>query len=175
MNRQQKEAVIAEFKDFLGRSQATFLVKYKGLTVKQLQNFRKDLREESGVFKVTKARLMKIATKDIEGASEFSDQLKDQVGLIFALEEAPAVAKKIKDFAKGNEALEIIAGYFESGTLSKEQVVSLASFPSRSVLLARLVFALPFPVSGLAHSLKEVSAKLAYALDAVAKKKGESK
>jgi large subunit ribosomal protein L10 len=171
MNRQQKDTAISDVKDYLTRSQAAFLVNYKGLTVAQLQKFRKELRVEDGVFKVTKARLMKLAADKIEAGEGFKENFKDQVGLVFALQEAPPVAKVIRTFAKENEALEIVVGYFENHVISKEEVISLASVPSKNVLFGRLAGALQSPLSGLAFTLSAVVSKLAYALDAVVKKK----
>ena len=100
MNRQQKEAVIKAFKAELTESNAAFLVKYRGLNVSQLQSLRTDLRQAGGRLKVTKARLMKIAAAEIDGIDGFKEDFKDQVGLVFAKEEVPSVAKKLVDFSK---------------------------------------------------------------------------
>lgn len=173
MNRQQKEAAVSGIKDMLSQADGTFLVNYRGLSVSQLQEFRNNLREEKGVLKVTKARLMKLAASELELAEEFKGDFKNQVGLVFALKESPAVAKKIVDFSKKNEALEILSGFFESRKISKDQIVSLASIPSREVLLAQLVGSLQAPIAGLAFTLNMLLVKLVYVLEEVARQKGE--
>ena len=171
MNRNQKEALVSDLKDKFTNSQAAFLVNYKGLTVSELQNFRTSLREQDALFTVAKARLMKIAASEMEEASGFADSLKDQVGLVFAMKEAPATAKTVVKFAKDNESLDVVAGLFESKFISEEEVKVLATIPSREVLLAQLASVLQAPVAGLARTLNMTLAKLAYALQEVAKKK----
>ncbi len=171
MDRRQKETMISELKDMFSRSQAAFLVCYKGLTVAQLQEFRKKLREQDAVLKVAKARLMKIAAAEIEGSQDLSKSFKEQIGLVFAMKEAPSAAKEIVNFAKENEGLGIVAGLFESRMISKDQVSILASIPSREVLLSQLARALQAPVYGLASSLNMTVVKLLYSLQEVAKKK----
>ncbi len=83
MNRQQKAVVVKDLKDKFLESKAAFLVGFKGLSVSQIEDLRNDLRECGGLFKVTKARLMKIATNDVDGIDSFANEFKDQVGLIF--------------------------------------------------------------------------------------------
>lgn len=159
MNRQHKEAVVIELKDMFAKANASFLVEYKGVSVPQLQALRRQLREQRGFLKITKARLMKRATENLEAIDGFRQNFKEQVGLIFALDEAPGVAKKIVDFSKENESLKVIAGYFESQVMSKEEVVALASIPSREVLLAQLVGALQAPLSQFAACINQLKEK----------------
>lgn len=154
MNRQEKEQVVADVHKMFKASEAAFLINYKGLSVQLMQTLRKQVREASGIFKVTKARLMKIASKDVAGVEAFADKFEDQVGLIFAKAEATVVAKRIVEFAKANEALTIVAGFFEARLISKEEVVALGSIPSREVLLATLVYTLQAPMVSLVGTLE---------------------
>ncbi|MCK4264751.1 50S ribosomal protein L10 [Candidatus Babeliales bacterium] len=171
MNREQKEVLISDLKDMFSQSQAAFLVNYKGLTVGQMQELRRKLRKQDAFLKIAKARLMRLAAADVEGADNFSNEFKDQVGLVFALKEAPATAKEIVNFSKDNEELGILAGFFESKFVSKGDVAVLASVPSREILLAQLARAMQSPVAGFATVLNMVILKLLYALQEVAKKK----
>jgi len=171
MNRQQKEAVVADFKKMFTSSQATFLVRYQGLTVADMLSLRRALRESGGRLKITKARLMKLAAQGIEGIEPFKDNFKDQIGLVFALDQAPSVAKQLYRFAKEHEALQILSGFFESKCLAKEEVEFLASIPSREVLLAQLASVLQAPVAGLASVMQALILQLLYALKAVAAEK----
>lgn len=171
MNRQQKEAVVAEFKEMFSTSQATFLVRYRGLNVHDMYSLRKGLRENGGRLKVTKARLMKIAANDVDGIDSFRDNFQDQVGLVFALDEAPPVAKQLVEFAKNHEALEVLSGFFESKMLSKADVELFASIPPREVLIGQLAGTLQAPISQFARVLNQLVVQLLYALKAVAEKK----
>jgi len=154
MNRQQKEQTVADVRDMFKGSEAAFLINYRGLSVHLMQTLRKQVREASGTFKVTKARLMKIASKDVVGIDAFAEKFHDQVGLIFAKGDTPVIAKRIVEFAKENEALGIVAGFFENRVISKEEVVALGSIPSRDVLLATLVHTLQAPMVNLVGTLE---------------------
>ena len=154
MNRQQKKQVVANVREMFGGAEAAFLINYKGLSVHLMQTLRKHIREANGTLKVTKARLMKIAAQNIQGTEEFAGNFKDQVGLVFAKAEVTVVAKRIVEFAKENEALGIVAGFFENRVISKEEVVALGSIPSRDVLLATLVYTLQAPMVNLVGTLE---------------------
>ena len=171
MNRQQKEAVVTDFKKMFDQSQASFLVNYKGLNVKDLSSLRQSLRENGGKLKITKARLMKIAAGDAEGVDSFKESFKDQVGMVFASQEVPAVAKQLVSFAKDHAALEIVSCFFESKVLSGAEIEFLASLPSKDVMLGRLAGTLQAPIAGFARVLSSVILQLPYALKAVADKK----
>lgn len=170
MNRQQKEAVVKEINEQIKESNASFLIGYKGLSVSQLQNLRGHLRHVDGVFKVAKARLMKLAAKDIDGIDGFIDKFKDQVGLVFAKGEVPSVAKELVKFSKDNGQLNIVSGFFESKIMDSGQIDYLASLPSKDVLLGQLARTLQAPVGNLARLLNQMIVRLVYALDQIAKK-----
>lgn len=176
MNRQQKEAVVADVEKLFTESPATFLVNYKGLTVAQMQKLRRGLRAEEGSFKITKARLMKIAAQKasnkVQEFESFKEEFKEQVGLVFSQgDNTPGLAKVLTEFAKENDALEILSGLFEEKVITQDQIKQLASLPSREVLLGMLAGALQAPISGLARTLHQLPTNLAYALQQVAEKK----
>ena len=164
MNRQQKEAEIADLRQMMSEAQATFLINYKGMSVPLLQGLRKNLRQEGGKLKVAKATLMQIAAKDIAGAGEFSQTFKDQVGLVFAKNDVSALAKQLVNYAKANEAMKIIAGFYESKMLTQQDLQMLASLPSREVLLAQLLGTMQAPTASFVRVLHLLIARLVYAL-----------
>jgi large subunit ribosomal protein L10 len=159
MNREQKAVVIQELKNDFSECQASFLVGYQGLTVNQLQQLRRKLREKHGRFKVAKARLMKKASDGVEGYDQMADFFKNQVGLVFAEKEPTAVAKVLYEFSKDNGALQLVAGYFDHQTLNNAQIVRIASLPSREVLLAQLAGMLKSPIAGMVYALHVVSTR----------------
>lgn len=170
MNRQQKEAVVKNISEQLKESNASFLIDYKGLSVAQLQSLRGNLRQVDGIIKITKARLMKIAAQKIEGIDGFRDSFKEQVGLVFVKGEVTAVAKELVGFSKKNEQLDIVSGFFESKTMTTEQIGYLASLPSREVLLGQLAGTLQAPIAKFTRLLNQMIVRLVYSLDQVAKK-----
>ncbi len=171
MKREQKETLVASMRDSLQNANGSFLVNYRGLTVAQLQDLRRSLRASKGRMQVAKWRLMRIAAEGVEGISDFQGVFGDQVGLVFADEEVPPIAKAIVEFAKQNDALEVLSGFFESHALTADQIKALASLPSRDVLLGMVAGTLQAPIAGLARVLNGLLVKLVCALSEIEKQK----
>lgn len=178
MNRQQKEAVVADFKKLFTESQAAFLVKYQGLNVEQMQTLRKDLREINGTFKVTKARLMKVAAHDVAsqvgGIADFQENFHDQIGVAFTKADVSELAKLLVKFAEKNEVVQVLSGLYESKLLSAQDIKTLAMLPSRDVLIAMIARTLQEPIAQFARVLNLLTVRLCYALKEVAEQKSKS-
>jgi large subunit ribosomal protein L10 len=151
MNRQEKDLVISNLRQSFQDSNAAFLVQYQGLSVEDLQALRKGLKQSEGALRVAKARLMKRAAEGLPGAQDMIPEFKNQVALIFARGESPAVAKVLYDFAKDHEKLKLIAGTMEEQLLDENSIKVLASLPPRDMLLAQLCGTLQAPISNLAR------------------------
>jgi large subunit ribosomal protein L10 len=171
LNRQQKEQVVQGLRDGFINSQASFLVKYQGLTVGQMQALRTELREQGGRLQVAKARLMKRAAEGVEGAQNIVDYFNDQVGLVFATGEAPAVAKVLHQFAKNNEALVLKVGYLDSQVLDENGIVRIAQLPPKDVLLAQVCRGIQAPSSGLVRVMHTSIVRLMWVLQELQGKK----
>lgn len=159
MNKTQKEQSVASLHKEFADSQATFLIGYQGLTVQELESLRRTLRAQGGRFQVAKARLMKRAAEGTPGAEEMIPYCKQQVGLVFATKETPAVAKTLVNFAKDHNGLKIIVGCNEQKLVDAKTITFLASIPPREVLLAQLCGVLNGPVAALARVLHAISTK----------------
>ena len=157
LNRNEKEAVIAQVAAQAGKSQTLALAEYRGLTVAQLDQLRKTARAQGVYLHVLKNTLARRAV----AGTPFEVAAESMSGpLIYGFsEDAVAAAKVIADFAKGNDKLVIRAGAYAGKALDANGVKSLASIPSKEVLLAQLCGLLNSPVSGLARVLVAVSEK----------------
>ena len=171
MNREQKEAVVADVRQSIESSAATFLVNYKGASVPVLQSLRRALYAKESRLKVTKARLMKIAAEGIEGSESLNDYFKDQIGLVFAKDQVSEVAKELVGFSKQHGALQVVSGFYESSVLTKEQVEFFASLPPREVLLGQVVGTIQAPIAQFASLLNQLIVRLLYVLQRIAEKK----
>lgn len=171
MNRQQKEHVVEALKHDFENSQASFLVGYKGLTVAQVLRLRKELRQQGGSFKVAKVTLMKRVAHDIPAVEQLTPFFKDQVALVFAHQESPAIAKLLYNFAKDNEKLKVVAGCVDATLLSAESVRVLASLPSKDVLRAQVCGALKSPMFGMVYVLNMLLLRLVLVLKKIEEKK----
>ena len=99
MNRQEKQSVVESLKKDFSQNQASFVVGVKGMTVEELRSLRKGVAAHGGKIQVIKNTLMKVAVKDIQGLSDLSPYFKEQVALVFASNEAPAIAKALINFS----------------------------------------------------------------------------
>lgn len=157
MNRQEKSQLVTELKDQFSQATGSILVGYKGLSVNQMQKLRRGVRQNGGQFKVTKARLMRLAAQDSVIAQPLIPYFKDQVGLVFMETQDPAIIKFLYTFSKENNALKFVAGSMESKLVDASTLVRLASLPSREILLSQLCGVLKAPIAKLAFVLQQVS------------------
>jgi large subunit ribosomal protein L10 len=156
MNREEKALVVQSLREGFERNKSAFLVGVGGMTVSQLQSLRKDLRSNNSSLKIAKGRLMKKAVAGLDGVDQLTEFFREQVGLVFVENEAPAVAKVLRNFAKENEALKLVVGYVDNRIYDKKSIERIASIPSREVLLSQLAAVLNAPMAGLARTLNQV-------------------
>ena len=168
-NAQNKEMLEAIKADLDGVS-AVWVVDYRGLTVKEIQNLRHSIREAGAVMKVYKNTIMHIALEQAEMPT-LDDMLAGPSAFVFAGEDAAAAAKAVKDFAKSNENLEIKGGLMDAVALSAAEVEAIASLPSREQLMAQIAGAISGVARGLATAINGVPRGLAQATKAVADQK----
>ncbi|HRN77630.1 MAG TPA: 50S ribosomal protein L10 [Candidatus Dependentiae bacterium] len=171
LNRQQKDQVIQELRNDFASSNASFLVGYQGLTVDQMQTLRTELRKQGGRLQVAKARLMKRAAEGIDGAQDIAEHFKNQVGLVFAAGEVPAIAKVLHTFAKNNVALVLKVGYIDSQVLDERGILRIAQLPSREVLLAQVCRGIQAPSSNLVRVMHTSIVRLLWVLQEIQNKK----
>jgi large subunit ribosomal protein L10 len=150
MPRPEKVQAVAEIKERIEDASAVFVTEFRGLSVKQLSQLRRTLRESGADYKVVKMTLARRATDElgIEGIHEY---LVGPTGLTFANTDAVATAKVLRDAGKENDKLVIKAGILQGGqVLLPEQVTKLADIEPREVLLSKIAGAAKAPMAQLA-------------------------
>lgn len=157
LNREDKQAVVAEVIAQVAKSQTIVLAEYRGIAVGDLTKLRAQAREKNVYLRVLKNTL---ARRAVEGTS-FAPLAEQMTGpLIYGLsEDAVAAAKVVSDFAKSNDKLVIRSGAYEGQVLDKAGVQALANIPTREVLLSQLLFVMQAPVSALARGLAALAEK----------------
>jgi large subunit ribosomal protein L10 len=157
LNKSEKQTVVADVAAQVARSQTLALAEYRGLTVAHLDVLRKQARDKGVYLHVLKNTLARraVAGTPFEVASE------SMVGpLIYGFsEDAVAAAKVLSDFAKGNDKLIVMGGAYAGKALNADGVKSLASIPSKEVLLAQLLGLMQSPVSRIARVLAAIAEK----------------
>lgn len=153
---EQKKQIVAEIADKFKASKSTIVVDYRGLTVSEVTELRKQLREAGIDFKVYKNSMTRRAAEAVELAG-LNEALTGPNAIAFSNEDVVAPAKILNDFAKKHEALEIKAGVIEGNIASIEEVKALAELPSREGLLSMLLSVLQAPIRNLALAAKAVA------------------
>lgn len=168
-NAQNKE-MLAAIKEDLDGASAMWVVDYRGLTVKEMQQLRRDIREAGSVIKVYKNTLVHLALAEAE-LPTLDDLLEGPSAFVFAGGDVAASAKAVKNFAKANENLEIKGGLMEGAAVSAAEVEAIASLPSREELMAKIAGAISGVARGLATSINGVPRGMAQVVKAVADQK----
>ena len=168
-----RAAVIEEFREKLGRAKITIFAEYKGLTVKKIEGFRRDLRAKGAQLKIVKNTLAKRALNE-SSLPTCDDVLKGQVAFILGYEDAVSGPKAAAVFAKGNKEFHILGAIFEGKLIGPDVVEQLAKLPSKDVLRGRLLMLLQGPQRKLLGLLQGVQQELVGTLEALAEKKGET-
>ena len=151
-----KKVQVQEIADKFSAAGSVVVVDYRGLTVAQVTELRKQLREAGVEFKVYKNTLTRRAA-EAAGLEGINEVLVGPNAIAFSNEDVVAPAKIINEFAKKNEALEIKAGIIEGTISSVEDVKALAELPSREGLLSMLLSVLQAPVRNFALATKAVA------------------
>jgi large subunit ribosomal protein L10 len=167
ISKERKQALSAEYRDWLGRSRAVIVAEYIGLSMKDLDNLRTRVREAGGEFHVIKNTLAELAFEEAgypvpEGIFEGSTAAG------FAFADAPGLAKTMTEIARTMELLKIKGGFLDSRPVTVEQIQALADLPPLPVMRARLLGTILGPASQLARTLAEPARQLAAVVKAYA-------
>jgi large subunit ribosomal protein L10 len=168
-SRAQKETMLAEYMEWLGKSHAVVLMEYSGLKMKDLDAIRAKARENGGEFHIVKNKLAKIALEKA-GYTVPADFAEKSTAIGFAYGDAAAFTKGLQEVTKGLEAVKLKGGFLDAKALNPAQVKSLASLPPLSVLRAQLLGVLQAPASKLVRTLAEPGRSLAYVVKVYSEK-----
>jgi large subunit ribosomal protein L10 len=152
MPRPEKVQAVADIKERLDAAQAVFLTEYAGLSVKEQQELRRQLKANGAEMKVVKMTLARRAAEDV--TDELTELLIGPTSLTFADGDPAAAAKALKTFAADHAVLIIKGGLLGSEFLSPERISDLADLPSRDVLLAEIAGIFEAPMARLAGLLQ---------------------
>lgn len=173
----QKEETVAEIAETLRGSQAVLFTDYRGLTVAQVSDLRKKLRDSETSYAIVKNTLFKRAAADIfEIGPEIDATLNGPTAVAFAQKDPVQTAKVFVDYiaANRNTPLKIKGAVVGGKYYNAEAVDALSKVPPKEVLIAQMLGAFNSPVAGLVGSLNGILSKFVFTLQAVADKKAEA-
>jgi large subunit ribosomal protein L10 len=170
VKKNEKAVAVEALKAAIAAQRGAVVAEYRGLKVLEITALRKKLRAIDAEIRVVKNTLILQAAKGTP-FGELSPHFTGPTALAFAHGDPVAMAKVMKEFAAASSKVTLRAGFVEGKLLSAKDVETLASVPSREVLLSRLVGGLASPITRLAQVLEGPPRKLVYVLESIRKQK----
>ena len=167
-----KVELVSELRALVGLTTAAILTDYRGLSVAELTELRKKLRDADAEYRVVKNTLFKLAAGDSMPIAEMGEFLTGPTAIGFAKSDPVAVAKILLDYARDHKALSVKAGVMDGRVLSAAQVDALSKTPPREVLLSQMLGSLQAPISGFVFTLGGIISNFVFTLQAIADKQG---
>ncbi len=167
ISKKRKNEVVAEYIEWLERSNALIVTEYKGLAMKDLDELRRRVREVGGEFHIVKNTLGKIAFEKA-GLPLPAGLFEGSTAIGFAFQNVPDMAKAMMEYARTSDALKVKGGYLGHSPISAEEVKALAELPPLPVMRARLLGTILAPASQLVRTLAEPARQVAAVLKAYA-------
>ena len=151
-----KSALVEEIAAKLKEAQSAVVVEYRGLSVAEVTELRRNLRAEDVEFKVYKNSLVRRAT-EVTGYEGLNAQLTGPNAIAFGNSDAVAPARVLAKFAKDHDALVIKAAVVEGKLLDVDEVKEISKLPNREGMYSMLLGMLQAPVSKFARVVKAVA------------------
>ncbi len=154
---------------FSGANNAV-LADFRGLSVQQMTELRRRLRESSVDYMVIKNTLARLASQEtpFQAASEL---FKGPLSIAFSGEDQVVAARVMTAFAKDEPALEITGGLLEGKVITSQEVMELAKLPAKEQMLSQMLAGMKSPMAGMVNVLMGVVRNLLYTLKAIEEKK----
>jgi len=168
-----KVASINEAKEAFSASQDFIFTDYRGLTVEQITNLRKQLKVKGADYKVVKNNFARIAFEQLSAPGDVASYLKGPTAIAIAPKDANEVAKVLFDFTKEASVLKIKGGLVGKDVYNAQQVEAFSKLPSKLELISMLMSVMNGPARNLAAALNDVPARLVRTVKAIADKKAE--
>lgn len=169
ISKEQKQELVEQYKKWVEESDAMVLTHYHKLSVKDIGDLRKDIRESGGEFHVIKNRLAKIAFKE-SGREWKEDVFTGPTAMGISYENPSGLAKALKSFAKEHGTIEIKSGYLAERLVSAEEINALADLPSMANMRAILLSTITAPASKLVRILAEPGRQVAAVIKSYSEK-----
>lgn len=168
--RVEKKQIVSDIGSIIAESAFLYMISYKGLKVKEINELRDNLYKANAKCTVLKNRMIKQAGKanGIDVIAEMD--LKGDTAMISGKGDPGAVAKSLSDFAKTYKQVEFKGGYLDGSALSAADVEAISKLPSKEVLQAQLLGTLQAPMSTLVRLFNAKLSSIVYVLDSYKEK-----
>lgn len=171
LKKARKEELVADYADLLQQSKGIILTEYRGLSNKEMTKLRRTIREANGAYHVTKVSLLRRALEET-GYTVPEDLSGVPIGIGFALEEMPALAKALRDFAKDVELFSVRGGIMGNQVMTAKQIEAIAELPSLDELRAQILGLIDAPASQLVGVLQAGTSQVVNVIHAYVEERG---
>ena len=154
----KKAEAVKNVNAMLTEAQTAIVVDYRGLTVAEVTDLRKQLRDADVKMMVIKNKILQRAVEGTDYEA-LSDVFVGPTAIVFSNEDPIAPAKIIKKFADDHEALEVKGGFIEQSVKTLDEINEYATMPGREELLSMLASALQDPMRKIARAVKAIADK----------------
>ncbi|WP_349667488.1 50S ribosomal protein L10 [Lacrimispora sp.] len=151
-----KQPVVSEIKELLEGAESAVVVDYRGITVAQDTELRKNLREAGISYKVYKNTMIRFAAKGTDFEA-LGPVLEGPTAIAVSKTDATAPARILAEFAKKATALEIKGGVVEGVFYDAKAMEKISNIPSREILLGKLLGSIQSPITNFARVLKQIA------------------
>lgn len=167
LGKEQKHEIVEELHGKFSRASSVFVAHYRGLSVQEVNELRTAIRqgEQEYEYKVAKNTLLRRAIADTD-ATEILPYFEGPTAVAFAFENSAGLAKVLVDYAKEHSALELRGGWVDGKSVSKDEIVELASLPSLDELRGKMVGLIQASAQKLASVIKAPSGQVARLIEA---------
>lgn len=171
MNRNEKQHEVEHLNETIGAGRTAFLIDFERLDVARSTDLRVKLREKDGRLRIVKNRLARRAFSETELA-ELDSSFTGQTAIAWTPgEDIVGVAKVLRDFAKEHEIAPVKAGIVDGKVITSAEFESLADLPSREELVAKALYLMQYPITGLATALNGVLRNFVVVMEQVRQQK----
>ncbi len=170
LSRQQKEQLVESYQEGMAAAPHVFLISYKGISVPQVTELRRRIRDIGATYAVVKNRLVLRAIED-KALEDLKGEFQGATAVAFSNDDPVSLAKTLTEFAKEVPALEFKTSLVEGRPVEAKEVEKIASLPSREELITKLVFLLQSPVTSFVRTLAALPRQFVVVLDQIGQQK----
>lgn len=169
----RKVEAVAALKEMISESRDFIFTEYRGLTVEQITNLRRQLREKGAELHVVKNNFARIAFDELGYSDKVAPILAGPTAVAFVKADSNDVAKILLDFAKEVPALTIKGALVDRSFMDQKQVEAFSKLPGRAQLIAMLMSAMQGPARNLVYVINAIPTQLVRVLKAIEEKKAQ--
>lgn len=170
LSKQEKIELGKQYSELFQNASSVFVLDYKGLTVKQIQGLRRNIKNANARFAVVKNSVLKYGAEgsDVE---KISDMFVGPTAVAITEDDPVSVAKAFVESAKEYTQVTIKGGLVDGSVVSEEQIKSISKLPSREVMISQFIGMLNSPLRGFLSTVKNMQSKVVYAISEVKNQK----